>query len=439
MTAPAPPGQSPGALPPPRRFLGRILNRRVGVTAIVICCGFLALIWYGVRERSIEQALRRQMAEARPQSADASGILKDAPTGAIAPPIFRQADFAIPPKPPIAPKPFNTTWSTPPADDNGLETYRKQAWATYWKNLAALQKQKLDDYQKALTAKTSVSTGQVAAVTPASAPAVPPMPASSFGPNLTGVPGLGGFAGLPGGGFGAPDNGGPSTFAQEQQKEAFAHQTGDLGAHDVVPTFRKPPPSPYAVMAGTFIPAATINAVNSDGPGKIIATVTNDIYNTRDGTCVIIPQGSTLIAHYDSEVAMGQSRLPAVITRVIYPDTSSADLGAMEGADQNGAAGMDTNVDTHFWPRLGNGLIAGISGLGNTVAGMMPFGGSFVAMPSNAIGAIGQFGLSIPPTLTSPPGTRINVITGADLNLRPWSCNGQQLRPQLPILTTEDQ
>src|SRR3546814_7616221 len=63
------------------------------------------------------------------------------------------------------------------------------------------------------------------------------------------------------------------------------------------------PRSPYQLMAGTVIPAALLTAVNSDLPGQVIATVTEQVYDSVTGRHLLIPQGSRLIGQYDSQVA----------------------------------------------------------------------------------------------------------------------------------------
>jgi hypothetical protein len=107
MTIVPPPG--PAGLPPPRRGAGRRLNRLPLVIFTGAGCIVAASVAYTLHERQVEQEWRRQMTEARPQSADAGGILKDAPSGYIKPVTFRPPEFAAPPKPPVPPKPFKTS------------------------------------------------------------------------------------------------------------------------------------------------------------------------------------------------------------------------------------------------------------------------------------------------------------------------------------------
>jgi len=50
--------------------------------------------------------------------------------------------------------------------------------------------------------------------------------------------------------------------------------------------------SPYAVMAGSIIPASLITGLNSDLPGATIAQVMENVYDTVTGENLLIPQGS---------------------------------------------------------------------------------------------------------------------------------------------------
>src|SRR3546814_9030795 len=81
------------------------------------------------------------------------------------------------------------------------------------------------------------------------------------------------------------------------------------------------PVSPYQVMAGTAIPASLVTGINSDLPGRVIAQVTGNVYDTPTGRYLLIPQGARLIGKYDSVIAFGQSR--ALVDRKSTRLTSS--------------------------------------------------------------------------------------------------------------------
>jgi type IV secretion system protein VirB10 len=106
--------------------------------------------------------------------------------------------------------------------------------------------------------------------------------------------------------------------------------------------------SPYVVQAGTVIPAALITGIRSDLPGQITAQVTEAVYDSPTGQYLLIPQGAKLIGQYDSSVAFGQSRILLVWTRLIMPDGTSIVLERQPGADTEGYAGLEDEVDKHW-------------------------------------------------------------------------------------------
>ena len=354
----------------------------------------------------------------------------------------------------------------PPEDDNGLEAHRKKAWDDYWKDV---EKVRQDHFDKRKDALTNLSTAQPTTSgekgetkTAAAEPPSHPM-ASSGGLNAGGWSGGlspaawggGGFGGVPGygGGFGFPGITTPQIDREgQEQKITFAGQTGDLGKNDVVPTVRKPP-IPNALMAGSFVKFHTINESNSDVPGSQIGMVSEAVYNTSDGTCVLIPQGSRLIGHYNSAVSTGQDRLPGVLTRIIFPDGSSQAIGAMESADAAGSAGQEDIVNRHLAQKFGGAALAGLFGAGIYLA--VPHDNNGYNNNNNAatsiIGAslaqqLGQVGqqislqaLSIPNTITIRAGYNGTMITDKDIVITPWDCPGQSRHSILPIMAVDDQ
>lgn len=247
-----------------------------------------------------------------------------------------------------------------------------------------------------------------------------------------------------GGGFGGYGLATPQIDREgQEQKLGFARQQGDLGNNDVVPTVRKPP-DPYAVMAGSFVKFTTVNEVNSDVPGSQIGKVTENVYNTSNGACVLIPQGSTLIGHYNSVVSTGQGRLPGVLTRIIFPDGSSQAIGAMESADNAGSAGQEDQINRHLIQKFGSALIA--SAFGAAMQLSVPHnainGYDSTQVIAAAVGQqMGQLGqqialqnLSIPNTITIRAGYNGTMITDKDLHITPWSCSGGRRASVLPIM-----
>src|SRR3954464_11304402 len=91
------------------------------------------------------------------------------------------------------------------------------------------------------------------------------------------------------------------------------------------------PLSPYELKKGSVIPATMITGVNSDLPGRMIAQVNQNVYDSATGRYLLIPQGSRLFGRYDANVTYGQERVLVVWTDLTFPDGSTLHLGAMAG------------------------------------------------------------------------------------------------------------
>src|SRR3546814_3809113 len=108
-------------------------------------------------------------------------------------------------------------------------------------------------------------------------------------------------------------------------------------------------------MAGTAIPASLVTGINSDLPGRVIAQVTGNVYDTPTGRYLRIPQGPRLIGKYDSVIAFGQRRALVIWNRIVMPDGSSIVIENLPTTDTAGYAGLEDEVDYHTW-RLINGV-----------------------------------------------------------------------------------
>ena len=220
-------------------------------------------------------------------------------------------------------------------------------------------------------------------------------------------------------------------LAAQREKQAFLAQPGSTGQSDYLQAVRHAPISPYEVKAGTVIPAVMIGGVNSDVPGTIIGQVAANVYDSATGRYLLIPQGAKLVGAYDNSVSQGQSRVLVVWKRIIYPDASSIDLGAMPGADQAGYGGFHDQVNTHLWEKLGNALLISIAAAGVQLSQPQAVNGQNYNSQQIAAAALGQqfgelgqeyarAGLAIPNTLEIRPGYRFVVMVTKDIVLQPW-------------------
>jgi type IV secretion system protein VirB10 len=219
--------------------------------------------------------------------------------------------------------------------------------------------------------------------------------------------------------------------AQNMQDRKTAFLTASTDKRTVSPDRLDAKASPYVVQAGTVIPAALITGIRSDLPGQITAQVTEAVYDSPAGKYLLIPQGAKLIGQYDSSVAFGQSRILLVWTRLIMPDGTSITLERQPGADTEGYAGLEDEVDNHWGmlfkaavlsTLLSVGAEAGTSNSENNLAQAIREGAS------NSISQTGQQivqrQLNIQPTLTIRPGFPVRVIVTRDLVLAPYGQGG---------------
>ncbi|WP_404995456.1 TrbI/VirB10 family protein [Cupriavidus pauculus] len=225
--------------------------------------------------------------------------------------------------------------------------------------------------------------------------------------------------------------GGPSDTDPNKQdrKESFL-KSAKLADVDYNASVRTAQITPYEIKAGWVIPGVLIGGMNSDLPGQIIGQVRENVYDTRSGKHLLIPQGSRLIGKYDSYVAYGQARALVAWSRLIYPDGSTYNLRGMPGADSAGFAGFADQLDNHY------ARIFGTAALMSVISA-----GAQLSQPSNtsnsngnpnasqtAAGALGQQlgqtgmqmaqkNLNIQPTIEIRPGYRFNVMVTADMAL----------------------
>jgi type IV secretion system protein VirB10 len=219
--------------------------------------------------------------------------------------------------------------------------------------------------------------------------------------------------------------GGANEFSSQDHKRAFLNGTVDrrmVSADRIAP-----PASPYVLQAGAVIPAALLTGLRSDLPGQVTAQVTEDVYDSPTGKFCLIPQGTRLIGQYDAQIAFGQTRALLVWTRLIMPNGRSIILERQPGADAEGYAGLEDDVDNHWGTLfkaailstlLSIGAEAGIGGDEDELIRAIRRGSS---QSVNQIGqrVVGR-ALNVQPTITIRPGFPVRVLVTRDLVLEPY-------------------
>jgi hypothetical protein len=163
---------------------------------------------------------------------------------------------------------------------------------------------------------------------------------------------------------------------------------------------------------------------------QLTAQVTENIYDTPTGRARLIPQGARLIGIYDSQVALGQSRVLLIWTRFLIPNGRSIVLERQQGADAGGHSGLEDEVDNHWSELFKAALLSTVLGVGAELGSGADNGNNTAileALRSRVANSLNQTGqqvvrrnLNIQPTLTIRTGFPVRVIVNRDLVLEPY-------------------
>lgn len=188
------------------------------------------------------------------------------------------------------------------------------------------------------------------------------------------------------------------------------------------------PPEELArtLLQGTLIPATLLVGLDSELPGQVVAFVRRPVCDTLTGRHLLIPQGSRLVGEY-AELS-SPSRLLVAWQRLILPDGSSYELGALPSADLAGASGLAGKVNSH-WSRLfGSALLLSALSAGaqlsqtpsdsdlRRASSPAEVGAAALGQELNQLGsALLRRGLAANPTLRIPAGTPFHVVVTRDI------------------------
>jgi type IV secretion system protein TrbI len=189
-----------------------------------------------------------------------------------------------------------------------------------------------------------------------------------------------------------------------------------------------PPRSRFELQAGHVIPAALVTALNSDLPGRVIAQVTANVYDSVSGDHLLVPQGARLLGTYRDGTRYGDRRILLVWNRLILPNGWSLNLEGMEASDPTGAAGLTDRADNHL-DRLAAAValssiisvVANEAEDKNNRASLSASLGDAAAQEAARTGArIVDRELTVRPTLRVRAGAPVRVLVSQDIQLRPY-------------------
>jgi type IV secretion system protein VirB10 len=120
------------------------------------------------------------------------------------------------------------------------------------------------------------------------------------------------------------------------------------------------------LFPGTIIHAVLVSRIDTDYPGPIHARVTENVYDSKTGRNLLIPQGSILQGNYSSS-SIGVAKVQIAWNDLIvnYDNVAyQVSLGGMAGVDRRGRAGIAGTIDDHYFEWL---KAAGIMSIFTTI------------------------------------------------------------------------
>jgi type IV secretion system protein TrbI len=218
---------------------------------------------------------------------------------------------------------------------------------------------------------------------------------------------------------------GSSGLTSQDHKLAFLN--GAIDRRTTSPDHVQPAASKYILQAGAVIPAALITGLRSDLPGQVTAQVTEDVYDSPTGKILLIPQGARLVGQYDAQIAFGQMRALLVWNRLIMPNGRSIVLERQPGADAEGYAGLEDEVDNHWGMLFKAAILSTLLSVGSEAGTSNSENNLAQAVRQGASQSFSQIGeqvvgrsLNIQPTITIRPGFPVRVMVTHDLVLEPY-------------------
>jgi type IV secretion system protein VirB10 len=183
-----------------------------------------------------------------------------------------------------------------------------------------------------------------------------------------------------------------------------------------------------SLWTGTIIPGVLETSINTNLPGQVLARVTQNIYDSKTGRSLLIPQGSILVARYNSSVSYAQSRVQIIWDVLIRPDGYQINLEGANGVDRAGMSGQDANYKSNFFEYVKAAGIISLFSIANAklTENVNKFGSETAA--SNVAESNAQFfnqlgsdlvsqAMNVQPVLTVDSGTLINVMLNKTIYL----------------------
>ena len=217
---------------------------------------------------------------------------------------------------------------------------------------------------------------------------------------------------------------GSGDLTSQDHKLAFLN--GNIDRRTVSPDRVDAPASPYVLQAGAVIPAALMTGVRSDLPGQVTAQVTEESMTVRPARSSD-PAGRALGRPVRRPDRIWPVACPSRLEPPIMPNGRSIVLERQPGADPEGYAGLEDEVDNHWGMLFKAAVLSTLLSVGSE-AGTSNNENSLVqAIRQGASQSFNQVGeqvvgrsLNVQPTITIRPGFPVRALVTHDLVLEPY-------------------
>lgn len=175
----------------------------------------------------------------------------------------------------------------------------------------------------------------------------------------------------------------------------------------------------FIVAMGTSIPCVLETALSSDQPGFTSCIINRDVLSDN-GRVVLMEKGTQVVGEYRGGVHRGQKRLFVLWNRAKTPTGVIITL-ASPATDALGRAGVDGDIDTHWWERFGSAILLSIVDDASSYATSRLQDSDVEAQNTTSAGqqaaaiAVEQ-SINIPPTLEKHQGELVSIFVARDLD-----------------------
>lgn len=227
------------------------------------------------------------------------------------------------------------------------------------------------------------------------------------------------FFGETGSAAGPPAAAPPSASASASTGQSSVYNPNALTA----------PVSPFELKAGAIVAAVLLTGVDTAREGPVVATVSQNVFDSVSGRYLLIPQGARLIGRHEGESRHGDRRAFLTWDRLILPNGKSLILTEEPGVDAQGAIGLPGRVDRRLLPLLMGTLFAGaITTLGQIARddgdgsrGFIGDAGDAAAIEGSQVGGrLIDRELQVRPSVRLRAGAPVRVMITRDLVLEPY-------------------